>query len=224
MSSNLATVWEVAQIFWINIMLSGDNAIVIALACRALPDRQRRLGILLGASGAIALRIAFTLIVNRLLGVPLLTLAGGVFVVVLAAKLPTQAPDTTEVDAHRTLMGAILSIIAADAIMSLDNVLALAAAANGSVWLIVFGLLLSAPLVMFGAGLLTKLMDRFPILVWAGAAVLGWAGGELIAADSAWLALAPKMQPPAQFVGAVASATALLSAYLLARRNSGRSQ
>jgi YjbE family integral membrane protein len=219
MTSNLAIVWGIVQIFWINIMLSGDNAIMIALACRALPDRQRRLGILFGASGAVALRIAFTLVTTRLLGVPLLTLAGGLFVVVLAAKLPNNRTDPVEVDAHRTLMSAVFSIVAADAVMSLDNVLALAAAAKGSVRLIVFGLLLSAPIVMFGASILATVMSRLPILIWVGAMILGWAGGVLIAGDSGWSLLPPTFKPPESLAGALGSATVLLAAFISARRS-----
>ena len=220
MSSNLAIVWGVIQIFWINILLSGDNAIMIALACRGLPHNQRRLGILFGASGAVALRLALTLIVSRFLGVPFLTLFGGLFVVVLAAKLPNQRADSIEVDAQRNLISAVFSIISADAIMSIDNVLALTAAAKGSVRLIIFGLLLSAPLVMFGANILSGLMSRFPIMLWVGAMILGWAGGELIAGDPEWSRLTTSFQPPEALVGAVGSGAVLLFAFISARRGS----
>jgi len=199
MSSNLAIVWGVIQIFWINIVLSGDNAIMIALACRGLPDKQRRLGILF---------------------VPFLTLFGGLFVVVLAAKLPNQRADSIEVDAQRNLISAVFSIISADAIMSIDNVLALTAAAKGSVRLIIFGLLLSAPLVMFGANILSGLMSRFPIMLWVGAMILGWAGGELIAGDPEWSRLTTSFQPPEALVGAVGSGAVLLFAFISARRGS----
>jgi predicted tellurium resistance membrane protein TerC len=115
-------------------------------------------------------------------------------------------------------MRAVMSIIAADAFMSLDNVLALAAAAKGAWRLIVFGLLLSAPLVMFGAGLLSNLITRFPLLVWAGAAILGWAGGELIAADPAWSFVAPNSRPAEFLLGTIGGAGVLLSALVLTRR------
>jgi YjbE family integral membrane protein len=212
MHDSLAFGWEIVEIVWINILLSGDNAILIALACRNLPDRQRRIGIVLGALGAILLRIAFTLVVGRLLDVVLLKLTGGLFVIWLAIKLPQQGSEPPEVDARGTLWSAVRAIVAADAIMSLDNVLALAAAANGSMRLIIFGLLLSAPLVMFGAQFLAALMDRFPALIWAGAGVLGWAGGELIAGDPLWSRLGASANPPEFLLGAAGGAVALLAA------------
>jgi YjbE family integral membrane protein len=167
----------------------------------------------------VALRILFTFIVSRLLGIPLLTLAGGIFVVVLAIRLPAQGSENNKVDAQPTLLKAVLAIIAADVFMSLDNVLALAAASKGSLWLIVFGLLTSAPLVVFGAHVLSSLMNRFPILVWGGAMVLGWAGGELIAADPAWTALGPSWRPTQPLFGALASTAVLAWALVIARRN-----
>jgi YjbE family integral membrane protein len=219
MTDSLAFTWEILEIVWINILLSGDNAILIALACRGLPEEQRRIGMMLGALGAVGLRIIFTLGVEQFLDLPLLKLVGGLFVVALAIKLPNQGSDSHEIEAKQTLLGAVRAIIVADAIMSLDNVLALAAAANGSSRLIVFGLLLSAPLVMFGARFLASLMERFPILIWAGAVVLGWAGGELIAGDAIWPRLGLAAEPHAQLIAAIGGAIVLCAA-LLANRAS----
>ncbi len=207
----------IVEIAWINMVLSGDNAIMIALACRGLPRSQQRLGIALGAVGAIALRIIFTLVVARLLHVPFLKVGGGLFVVYLAAALPTQIGGPPKVEVKQSLASVVGTIIAADAVMSLDNALALGAAANGSRPLIVFGLLLSAPLVMFGARILASLMERLPVLIWAGAAVLGWAGGELVGGDPAWgdVGLAA---PPPFWPGMASSAVALGAGVLMKRR------
>lgn len=209
--------WGVLQIVWINIVLSGDNAIMIALACRGLPERQQHLGMMLGAVGAVALRVVFTLIVAELLHVPFLKLGGGLFVVYLATKLPNQLGEHPKVEAKPTLLSAVASIIVVDTVMSLDNALALGAAAKGSQPLIVFGLLLSAPLVMFGARILASLMDRLPVLIWAGAVILGWAGGELIASDPAWGRLALP-SPPDHWAGAIGCAVVLGAAAAAKRR------
>ena len=183
MSNLVAEAGAILEIVWINILLSADNAILVALACKNLPDHQQRLGIILGASGAIALRIAFTIIVAQLLNVPFLTLTGGLFVIYLAAKLPHQSSDPPQVAGNRTLLKAVTAIIVADVMVSLDNALALAAAAKGSVRLIVFGLLLSGPTIMLGASLLTKLMTRIPLLTWIGAVTSVGRRSKLIARD-----------------------------------------
>jgi YjbE family integral membrane protein len=218
MTGNLALTWEILEIVWINMLLSGDNAILIALACRGLPEKQQRIGMFLGALGAVGLRILFTIAAVKLLDLSLLKLAGGLFVIVLAVKLPSQDTGPPKVDAKRTLFSAVRSIIIADAVMSLDNVLALAAAANGSMRLIVFGLLLSAPLIMFGARFLASLMERFPLLIWAGAVVLGWAGGELIAGDPVWRGLGLMAMPPEQLFGAIGAIVVLFAAVVTRRR------
>jgi YjbE family integral membrane protein len=215
MSNVVAEAGAILEIAWINILLSADNAILVALACRNLPDTQRRIGIVLGASGSIALRIAFTVAVAKLLNVPFLTLAGGLFVIYLAAKLPCQGSHAPEVAANRTLLKAVASIIVADVLVSLDNAFALAAAANGSTRLIVFGLLLSGPTIMLSAGLLASLMTRLPILMWFGAAMLGWAAGQLIARDlvfERFSLTAPRFET---WIGALGVAVVLLWATLV---------
>lgn len=185
MSPEIAIGWEVFEIIWINLLLSGDNAILIALACRQLPVRQRRWGVFLGALGGVVLRIAFTLIIVELMAVPYLKIVGSLLLLIIAVKLLIDETEHSDVTAKPNLWSAVGAIIMADAVMSLDNVIAIAAAARGSTNLIVFGLLISVPIVMFGAGALLKVLERFPALVWAGAGLLGWVAGDMAAADPA---------------------------------------
>ena len=174
------------QIVWINILLSGDNAVVIALACRSLPPRERRMGIMLGAGAAVALRIIFTLAVVSLMEIPYLKLVGGVLLVWIAVKLLTDETDEASVKESDTIWNAVRTVAIADMIMSLDNVIAIAAAAKGSTPLILFGLCLSVPLIVFGATLIIDLLQRFPVLVWAGAGLLGWVAGSIMVSDPGW--------------------------------------
>jgi len=172
------------KIIWINILLSGDNAIVIALACRGLPASKRQMGIILGAGAAILLRIIFTIGINYVLAFPYLKLIGGILLLWVAYKLlVTEEADENSVAASAGLWEAVKTIAVADVVMSLDNVLAIAAAAKGNNFLIVLGLVISIPLIIGGATILTSILQRFPILVWAGAALLGWIAGELIATE-----------------------------------------
>jgi YjbE family integral membrane protein len=176
--------WPVLQIVWIDLLLSGDNAIVIALACRNLPPEQRQMGMLLGAGAAIGLRIIFALMITFLLGVPFLKIIGGLLLLWIGVKLATGEDEAHEdVKASDQLWGAVKTIAIADAVMSLDNVLAISAASHGNVWLFIFGLLLSIPLIIFGAQLITSIIERFPVFIWLGAALLGWIAGEMIATD-----------------------------------------
>jgi YjbE family integral membrane protein len=176
----------VLQIIWVNILLSGDNAVVIALACRDLPPRQRTWGLVIGAGVAVTLRIVFTLIVTTLMQLPYLKLAGGVALIYIAVKLLVpEDQDGNEPSRH--LWRAVRIVAFADLIMSLDNVIAIAAAAHGSLLLLIIGLGISVPLIIAGAALVMSLLTRFPILVWAGAALLGWIAGELIGTDPAVL-------------------------------------
>jgi YjbE family integral membrane protein len=175
---------SVLRIIGINIILSGDNAIVIALACRSLPPRQRVIGIMLGAGAAVVLRILFTVVVQQLFDVPWLKLVGGLVLLWIAVKLLLgDEADEASVKSGGNIWEAVKIVAIADIVMSLDNVLAIAAAAGGNTNLIIFGLIISIPLVVFGATLLSWLLDRLPILVWAGSALLGWVAGELIATE-----------------------------------------
>ena len=175
---------SILRIIGINIILSGDNAIVIALACRSLPPRQRVIGIILGAGAAVVLRILFTIVVQQLFDVPWLKLVGGLVLLWIAVKLLlSDEASEDSVKSGASVWEAVRIVAIADIVMSLDNVLAIAAAAGGNMNLIILGLVISIPLVVFGATLLTWLLDRLPILVWAGAALLGWVAGELIATE-----------------------------------------
>jgi len=181
------TFWlAVLQIIFINVLLSGDNAVVIAMACRGLPPHQRRWGLVIGAGIAVLLLIIFSEIIAGLMLLPYLKLIGGMALLYIAAKLVVpEAADRNEVEAVAHLCRAIRIVVVADIIMSLDNIIAVAATAKGDVLLIAIGLAVSIPLIIAGAALIMALLERFPILVWAGAALLGWVAGETMASDAA---------------------------------------
>ena len=182
--AHAATALAILKIIGINIVLSGDNAVVIALACRNLPPAQRKMGIMLGAGAAVVLRIIFTVLIAYVLDVPWLKLIGGLLLFWIAIKLClSEEADGDSVKAGNNLFEAVKIIAIADVVMSLDNVLAIAAAAGGQMWLIILGLIISIPLVVFGATLILALLTRYPVLVWGGAALLGWVAGELIATE-----------------------------------------
>ena len=173
-------------IIWVNIILSGDNAVVIALAARSLPKHQQKQAIFWGAGAAVLLRIALTIVAVKLLEFPFLKLVGGAALLWIAVKLLVpEDEDGGEVEASTQLWGAIKTILIADLVMSTDNVIAVAAAAKGSIVLLVLGLVISIPLVVFGATLLMVLMERYPIIITLGAAVLGWTAGEMGVTDPA---------------------------------------
>ena len=186
------------QAFWVGllkiigvyIILSGDNAVVIALAARSLPARQQKQAIIWGAGAAIVLRIVLTLFAVALLSLPWLKLVGSLLLFWIGIKLLIPEDEDPNIKAHDHLMSAIRTILIADLVMSLDNVIAVAAAAGGSVTLLVLGLAISIPLVIFGATLLVTLMDRFPVIITIGAGLIGWVAGEMLVADGAlksWL-------------------------------------
>lgn len=179
---------SVLQIVWIDLLLSGDNAVVIALACRSLPEKQRKIGIWLGAGAAIFLRIIFALIVSYLMGLPFLKVIGGVLLFWIAIKLVVGEEESHDnVESSDSLWRAVRTIAIADAVMSLDNVIAIAAASRGHPELFIFGLLLSIPLIIYGSQIIMDLLTRFPVLIWLGAALLGWIAGEMIVSDVAVL-------------------------------------
>ena len=172
------------KIMWINVLLSGDNALVIAMACQGLPPKQRLWGMILGAGVAVGLRIVFTGVVASLMLLPYLKIVGGLALFYIAAKLLVpDDPDEGEAEAVEHLWRAVRIVAVADIIMSLDNVIAIAAAAGGNMALVVLGVAISIPLIVAGAALIMALLDRFPILVWAGAALLGWIVGDVISTD-----------------------------------------
>jgi YjbE family integral membrane protein len=208
------------QIILVNIILSGDNALVIALACRNLEKKHQRPAIMIGSAGAIILRIIFVLIVDYLLSIPFLKLAGGLLLLWIGVKL-VQGEEENEdgVKAAGSLMAAIRTIIIADAVMSLDNAIAIAAAAKGDTTLMVLGLIISIPLIVFGATLIMALLNRFPIIVIAGGALLGWIAGEVLATDPGYAAKLTAITPHAKTIMEVGCAILVVAVgYLLQYR------
>jgi len=180
------------KIIWINIILSGDNAVVIALAARSLPPAQQKKAILFGSGAAVVLRILLTLVAVQLLALPYLQIVGGALLLWIGTHLLSEDGDEEgEEKEYGTLMAAVRTILIADLVMSLDNVIAVAAAAKGSMVLLVLGLAISIPLVIFGSTLMIRLMERFPIVVTFGAALIGWVGGETMVSDKV---LAPLLE------------------------------
>lgn len=173
------------QIILINIVLSGDNAVVIALACRDLPQRQQKKAIVFGSVGAIVLRVVLTFFAVYLLTLPYLKLIGAVLLLWIGVGLLKGDDDGEELSANSNLAAAIKTIIVADLVMSLDNVIGVAAAAKGNVPLLVIGLVISIPLIIYGSTLILKLMARFPVIITIGAALLGWVAGEMALSDPA---------------------------------------
>lgn len=185
--SNDPSFWEgLWKVIVADIVLAGDNAVVIALAVRSLPARQQFWGRIFGAFGAVALRVLFVWIISTLLQVPFLRFAGGVLLIWIAVKLvqnKTLEAEDDHVRASTSLFEAIWIIVVADVVMSFDNVMAIAGASEGHMGLVIFGLLFSIPLVVLGSGLLATIMRRFPWMVWFGAGLLGHVAGEMILAD-----------------------------------------
>jgi YjbE family integral membrane protein len=175
---------SVVEIIWINVLLSGDNAIVIALACRSLPPKQRLGGMVIGTAVALALRLIFASIVSSLMLFPYIKIVGGVALLWIAVKLLVpDENDGSSVESSDSLWRAVKLIALADVVMSLDNVIAVAAAAKGNYALLVFGLGISVPAIIAGATVIMAMLNYFPMLIWAGAALLGWIAGDVIATD-----------------------------------------
>lgn len=175
------------KIVWINIILSGDNAVVIALAARSLPHGQQNKAVFWGSGAAVILRIALTVVAAKLLALSFLQIAGGLLLLWIGVQLLSENDegDGLVKDGTGSLMAAVRTILIADLVMSLDNVIAVAAAAKGDMTLLILGLGISIPLVIFGSTLMIRLMTRFPIIVTFGAALIGWVGGETIVSDVA---------------------------------------
>lgn len=216
-----AYMLAVGQIIWIDLLLSGDNAVVIALACRSLPDKQRKIGIVLGAGAAILLRILFALVISQVMQIPFLMTFGGLLLLWIAVKLVKgEEAGHKEIAASDKLWQAIRTVAMADAVMSLDNVVAISAASRGDYWLFIFGLAVSIPLIIVGATLITALISRFPLFVWAGAALLGWIAGEMIIRDPGLHGLGLPYSTAALYSAAVAGAVlVVLIGWLLKRRD-----
>jgi YjbE family integral membrane protein len=216
----------VLQIIWIDVLLSGDNAVVIALACRKLPPRQRVWGIVLGTVVAISLRVVFAGLVTTLMQMAYLKLVGGALLLWIAVKLlgPEENEKNGQIEQVDSLWRAIRIVAIADVVMSLDNVIAIAAVAEKfdapeSYALLMFGLAVSIPLIMAGAAIVMSLLEKFPIVVWAGAALLGWIAGEIIAKDPLFTAnLDPATAYTVWIIGATLGALFVVGAGMVRRR------
>jgi YjbE family integral membrane protein len=179
------------QIIMINIVLSGDNAVVIALASRSLPPSQQKKAIVFGSVGAIVMRLVLTFFAVMLLAQPYLKLVGAALLLWIGVGLLKGGDDEGDLKAHSNLAAAIKTIIVADLVMSLDNVIGVAAAAKGNVTLLAVGLVISIPLIIYGSTMILKLMTRYPVIITVGAALLGWVAGEMAVSDpalSTWMA------------------------------------
>jgi len=181
-----AAFWvSVLQIIAIDILLGGDNAVVIALACRKLPEHQRNKGIAWGVVGAIVLRVVLIFFALQLLELPFLKIVGGLLLLWIGVKLmqPEDEGAHGNIEGSAHLFGAIKTIVVADAVMSIDNVIAVAGAAKGDLSLVIFGIIVSIPVIVWGSKFVLKLMDRFPVVITLGAALLGWIGGGMLVGD-----------------------------------------
>ena len=196
------------KIIWINIILSGDNAVVIALAARSVPEHQQRQAIMFGSGAAVVLRIALTVVAAALLELSFLQIIGGILLLYIGAQLLSEDGNEDEGEVEKaSLFAAIRTILIADIVMSLDNVIAVAAAAKGNMTLLILGLAISIPMVIFGSTLMIKVMERFPVIVVFGACLIGWVGGETIVSDVLLrdpVQAAPWLHYAAAVVGALA--------------------
>jgi YjbE family integral membrane protein len=217
-----AAFWAaLGSIIWVNILLSGDNAVVIALAARALPPHQQKKAIFFGSAAAIVMRIVLTLIAVEMLKWPWLKVVGGLLLVYIGVSLLLEETDGEEEggeSANAGLLTAIRTILVADLVMSLDNVLAVAAAAKGDTVLLVLGLGISIPLIIFGSTLLLKVMERFPIIITAGAGLLGWLAGEMILTDPAVVTRFGELPHSTVYIGAGLGAAIVVAVGLFLKK------
>lgn len=181
-----STLWiRLAEIIGVNILLSGDNAVVIALAARSLPPHMRRMAIVLGSVGAIVMRVALTVVAAEMLELQWLRLIGGLLLLWIGVKLLVpEGEDAHAEGGSKGVWGAVRTILLADLVMSLDNVLGVAAAAHGSKALLIAGLAISIPLIVFGSAIILKVMDRYPVVIVLGAGLIGWVAGEMLVSDA----------------------------------------
>ncbi|EXI75650.1 MAG TPA: TerC family protein [Candidatus Accumulibacter phosphatis] len=222
------TFWvSVLQIIAIDILLGGDNAVVIALACRRLPEAQRNKGIFWGVFGAIGLRVVLIYFALQLLAIHYLKIVGGLLLFWIGTKLIVPEHEDAHGNVHGsgTLLGAIKTIIVADAVMSVDNVIAVAGAAHGSIILVIFGIVVSIPIVVWGSKLVLTLMDRFPIVITAGGGLLGWIGGGMLLSDPGLPAQWREIVPYGTYIASGLGALLVLAMgnWLARRQNATRS-
>ena len=217
-----ASFWSaLSAIIVINMVLSGDNAVVIAMACRNLPPEQRKWGIIWGTAGAVFFRVVLTFVAAWLLQFAYLQIVGGLLLLYIAIHLLAQ-DEGEEIDAKSDLASAIKTIIFADVIMSLDNVLGIAAIAGDNFLLLIIGLCVSIPIVVFGATIVLKLMDRFPIIIWIGAGILGYVAGEMFVGDKATAHFFEQNAALHSIVPFLGVAVVIVVGYVLRKRNSGK--
>jgi YjbE family integral membrane protein len=206
------SLFLIAKIIMVNIVLSGDNAVVIAMASKNLPENQRSKAVWWGAFGAVALRIVLTVAAVFLLQIPMIQLIGSLLLLYIAVKLLVDDEGHDDIKGASTLGAAVWTIIVADFVMSLDNVLAIAAIAEGNWVLIVIGILISIPLIVWGSTFVMKLLHRYPVLIYIGAGILGYTAGEMFLHDGTvegWLRAAP---PAVEWIVPIAAATAVVAA------------
>jgi len=204
---------SVLEVIWVNILLSGDNAVVIALACRGLPPRERMWGMVIGAGFASILLILFTALVSVLMTLPYLRLASAVALIWIAVKLlaPPRHDEEDTPEAVQDLWRAVRIVVIADIVMSLDNVIAIAAIAKGNYVLLTLGLVVSIPMVIAGSAIILALIERIPALVWGGAAVLGWVAGDIFSSDPIVPQVFERFDPTSiDFVARIAGAVLVL--------------
>lgn len=204
------------KIVWIDVLLSGDNALIIALACQNLPPKKRFWGMILGALAAVTLRVAFTGVATTVMELPFLKAIGGIALTYIAAKMLLPQDEDKQVHQSEKLLAAVGVIVMADITMSIDNVVAVAAAAQGDVLLLAFGLLLSIPLIVSGAALISTVLNKFPVLLWAGAGLLGYIAGELIMSDPAFPIETPL---PSWVGGAIFAGVVLIGGFVVNYRD-----
>ena len=173
------------QIVLIDLLLGGDNAVVIAMACRKLPPERQKKAIVLGTAGAVVARIVLLVIAVYLLSVPWLKIVGALLLLWIGCKLVASEEDDADIASDNRLWKTVLTITMADVVMSLDNVLAVAAAGKGNLWLVSFGVIISIPIIMMGSKLVLALLDRFPFIVMVGGALIGWIAGSMLVTDPA---------------------------------------
>jgi YjbE family integral membrane protein len=211
------------KIVWINTILSGDNAVVIALAARTLPPHHQKLAVLWGSAAAVILLVIFTIGAAKLMELPYVQLVGGLMLLWIGAKLLADDDEQEgEFKHHGTLMSAIRTILVADLIMSLDNVIAVAAAAQGSLTLLILGLGISIPVVIFGATLMVRVMERYPLLAVAGACLIGWVAGETVVSDSAVASVIGPMHWVHYAAAVIGAVLVLLLGKVMQMRNSAQ--
>jgi YjbE family integral membrane protein len=214
----------VGQIIMIDILLGGDNAVVIALACRNLPDKQRKQGIILGTIGAIVLRVILIAFALALLAIPYLKIVGGVLLFWIGIQLmQPEGEEDHNINPSDKLWSAVKTVIVADLVMSVDNVLAIAGAAQGAgqqhqLPLVIFGLLVSIPIIVWGSQIVLKLMERFPLIITAGAMLLGWIAGQMIYTDPAMVGIRPEGKIWEYTFAAVGALVVLLIGQVLQKR------